>query len=63
MRLAPQHDPARLPNDPGAPARWAAIVKARETLEDPERKAFYDMHGRTPLGLEDFELSSLSIHD
>ncbi|KAK3677249.1 hypothetical protein LTR78_002787 [Recurvomyces mirabilis] len=63
QRLAPNHDPARLPNDPDAPGRWAAIVKARETLEDPERKAFYDMHGRTPSGLKEFDLSSLSIED
>ncbi|KAK4556383.1 hypothetical protein LTR86_006527 [Recurvomyces mirabilis] len=63
QRLAPKHDPARLPNDADAPARWAAIVKARETLEDLERKAFYDMHGRTPSGLEDFDLSSLSLED
>ncbi|EMD00232.1 hypothetical protein BAUCODRAFT_370575 [Baudoinia panamericana UAMH 10762] len=60
-KLSYQHDPKCLPNDVDAPARWAAITKAYETLSDPERKNFYDIHGRTPAELEDFDISRLRI--
>lgn len=58
-----KHEPQRLPNDPEAPARWAAIMKAYETLTDPGRKQYYDMHGREPVELEEFDLSKLSISE
>ncbi|KAK4549046.1 hypothetical protein LTR36_007502 [Oleoguttula mirabilis] len=59
--LSLQHEPKRLPNDPEAPARWAAITKAYETLTDPARKQYYDMHGKESADLQDFDLSTLSI--
>jgi curved DNA-binding protein CbpA len=62
-KLALKHDPKRVPNDPTAPERWAAITKAYETLKDPERKKFYDLQGRVPADLEDFDISSLHIGD
>ncbi|KAK5135058.1 hypothetical protein LTR08_005718 [Meristemomyces frigidus] len=62
-KLSLKHEPTRLPNDPDAPARWAVITKAYETLMDPARKQFYDMHGNEPANLKDFDLSKLSIND
>ena len=56
-----KHDPTRVPNDPEAPRRWEAIMKAYNTLTDPERKKFYDMHGREPAELKWLDLSKLSI--
>lgn len=44
-------------------ARWAAIEKAYDVLTDPERKQFYDLHGRVPAGLEDFDMSKLHISE
>ena len=57
------HDPRHRPNDPDAPARWAAVTKAYETLTDPDRRNYYNLHGRTPADLADFELSRLDIQD
>ncbi|KAK5126240.1 hypothetical protein LTR85_010475 [Meristemomyces frigidus] len=61
--LSLKHEPKRLPNDPEAPARWAAITKEYETLTDPARKQYYDMHGKEPADLQDFGLSTLTISD
>ncbi|KAK6442881.1 hypothetical protein LTR95_000896 [Oleoguttula sp. CCFEE 5521] len=58
-RLARRNNPKFLPNDADAPRRWAAVIKAHETLMDPERKRFYDMRNKTPVDLEGFDLSSL----
>ncbi|OQO01605.1 hypothetical protein B0A48_12641 [Cryoendolithus antarcticus] len=60
-RLARKNNPKFLPNDADASRRWAAVIKAHETLIDPERKRFYDMRNKTPVDLEGFDLSSLRI--
>lgn len=39
-----KHNPKLFPNDPKAPARWAAINKAYSVLIEPGRRMFYDMH-------------------
>jgi DnaJ-class molecular chaperone len=58
-RLALKHSPQFLPNDPDAPARWEKITKAYEILLDPASRQYYDAHGNTPSGLEDFDLAVL----
>lgn len=58
-RLALKHSPQYLPNDPDAPARWEKITKAYEVLLNPASRQYYDTHGHTPSGLEDFDLVAL----
>lgn len=60
-RLSLKHDPARLPNDPDAPLRWAVVCKAYDVLSDPERKTLYDVHGLEPRGFEDLDFARLRI--
>lgn len=63
-RLQQKHDPARLPNDPEAPVRWAAITQAYETLTNPERKRMYDLqNNKEPRWFEDFDFALLSLND
>ena len=62
-KLSHQHDPKLKPNDPDAPARWAAITAAHRILSDRDRKKFYDATGRAPADLDDFDMSRLSIQD
>lgn len=61
--LAVKHDPTRFPNDPSAPKRWAACNKAYAMLSDPERKKFYDLHQKTPMELQNFDISKLRLND
>lgn len=61
--LALKHDPARFPNDPSAPERWAACNKAYAMLSDPDRKKFYDLHLNMPKDLQDFDLSKLRLEE
>jgi DnaJ-class molecular chaperone len=58
-RLALKHSPQFLPNDRDAPAHWEQITKAYETLVNPDKRQYYDTHGNTPAGLEDFDLTTL----
>lgn len=48
-RLARRHHPDRNPGDPGAAARFQAILRAYEILADPERRALYDEFGEVGL--------------
>lgn len=43
--LALKHTPRNFPNDPTAPARWAAITRAYDVLSDEGKRAFYDRIG------------------
>ena len=58
-RLALKHSPQYLPNDPDAPTRWEKITKTYEILLNPASRQYYDTHGNTPSGLEDFDLAVL----
>lgn len=58
-RLALKHSPRYLPNDADAPAQWEKITKAYEVLLNPDSRQYYDTHGNTPSGLEDFDLAAL----
>ncbi|KXT15482.1 hypothetical protein AC579_3376 [Pseudocercospora musae] len=62
-RLSLKHDPARFPNDPDAPARWAAINKAFDVLVHPVRKQNYDIHGNEPQELKEIDVEELKIID
>ena len=44
-RLARRYHPGINPGDPAAPARFADITRAFETLSDPERRRAYDAGG------------------
>ena len=61
--LAAKHDPRLWPNDHDAAARWTAINKAHDVLTDPSRRLYYDIHGKVPEELQDFDLSTLSLGD
>jgi hypothetical protein len=58
-RLALKHSPQFLPKDPDAPVRWEKITKAHEILLNPASRQYYDAHGNTPSGLEDFDIAVL----
>ena len=59
--LAWKHSPERVPTDPEARKRWAAITPAYETLNDPQKKLYCDTHGQAPAELEDREMSQSQI--
>ncbi|KAK5709739.1 hypothetical protein LTR17_019500 [Elasticomyces elasticus] len=62
-KLERLHGPKYHPNDREAPGRWVAITRAYLVLQDPERKDFYDRHGRTPVELMGFDMAQLKIGD
>ena len=59
--MALKHSPKSFPNDPDAPERWKAVMKAYSTLINADSKAFYDIHEKVPAELQDFDLSRLSF--
>lgn len=56
-----KHDPAKVPGDPEAPVRWAAVVQAYDTLIDPKRKRAYDLHSTEPSDFDDSDFAKLSM--
>lgn len=59
--LAWKHNPARVPDDPRAPARWEAINKAYDVLTHPERKREYDAGRAEPAEVLAIDLAELRI--
>ena len=49
-RLAHRHHPDVNPDDPGAEARFKEIAEAYSVLNDPEKRAEYDLYGRVAPG-------------
>ncbi|CAK4033583.1 Hypothetical predicted protein [Lecanosticta acicola] len=61
-RMSLKHDPTKVPGDPEAPVRWAAVLQAFDTLIDPERKRAYDIHSAELVDCDDSDFAKLSMN-